>query len=282
MAATDAVAAILADAQALAAGPLEAPDRAARKSALVSRALSLPPPLASAPAAALRALASVPGLLDPRELEDATARMLGLAPVAPAVVPVVPVAPADPTTTGKGPRKSFKVAVVLSPPEGAWGPVQEIRRRHDKAYGRWMPHVNVVWPFAPEDAWGPARAVERLRAAAARAVRFRATLGAFRWFEHSSSCVMWLEPACEPAGALQQLREELAREFPEYAGAGHEGPWTPHLTVGQWAKKDVARAADGLREGWAPIAWEATELHLICRQGDDEPFHVAHVIPIGH
>lgn len=27
--------------------------------------------------------------------------------------------------------------------------IQDIRRRYDKAYLRWPPHINVLWPFYP-------------------------------------------------------------------------------------------------------------------------------------
>ena len=40
-------------------------------------------------------------------------------------------------------RLVYKSAVVVSPPSALWGPIQEIRKKHDKAYHRWMPHINL-------------------------------------------------------------------------------------------------------------------------------------------
>ena len=34
-------------------------------------------------------------------------------------------------------------AVILMPPKELWAPIQAIRSVHDKAYERWMPHINM-------------------------------------------------------------------------------------------------------------------------------------------
>ena len=38
-------------------------------------------------------------------------------------------------------------AVVLVPPRDLWAPIQAIRATNDKSYLRWMPHVNLLYPF---------------------------------------------------------------------------------------------------------------------------------------
>ena len=47
------------------------------------------------------------------------------------------------------PVKTHRSALAVVPPEEVWGPVQEVRRRHDRQFGRWMPHVNLRYPFRP-------------------------------------------------------------------------------------------------------------------------------------
>lgn len=42
-----------------------------------------------------------------------------------------------------------KAACCVIPPKGVWDPIQEIRKRYDSAYNRWMPHVNLLFPFIP-------------------------------------------------------------------------------------------------------------------------------------
>jgi hypothetical protein len=41
-------------------------------------------------------------------------------------------------------EKSFVTALAIVPPEAAWAQIDAIRAKHDKAYGRWMPHIKCV------------------------------------------------------------------------------------------------------------------------------------------
>lgn len=43
--------------------------------------------------------------------------------------------------------KSFKTAVCVVPPTPLWPQIQSIRATHDKSYIRWMPHINILYPF---------------------------------------------------------------------------------------------------------------------------------------
>lgn len=43
--------------------------------------------------------------------------------------------------------KVVSSAIIVAPPENLWGPIQAIRQEHDKAYERWMPHINLIYPF---------------------------------------------------------------------------------------------------------------------------------------
>ncbi len=47
--------------------------------------------------------------------------------------------------------KTNTTAVVLIPPEGAWPPIEDVRRRHDRQFRRWMPHVTLLYPFRPKE-----------------------------------------------------------------------------------------------------------------------------------
>ena len=45
--------------------------------------------------------------------------------------------------------KTFQAAIIIQPPLDQWQQIQIIRKAHDKAYQRWMPHVGcaMCWPF---------------------------------------------------------------------------------------------------------------------------------------
>ena len=67
--------------------------------------------------------------------------------------------------------KTHHTAVAVLPPEEIWEPIQAIRRRHDRQFRRWMPHINLLYPFVPRAQW--ATAVPLLTAATQRIQRSR-------------------------------------------------------------------------------------------------------------
>eukprot|EP00727_Mastigamoeba_balamuthi_P012862 m51a1_g8199 putative nudix family protein (1026) ;mRNA; r:16948-20779 len=196
----------------------------------------------------------------------------------------VPRAPVPAAATASGPVRSFRAAVVLAPPEALWGPIQEVRQAHDRAFARWMPHVNVVWPFVDRGRWEHTDAVQRLRDVAARVAPFRVALREVCSFAHTADSVLWLRPECEPEGRLHELQRLLADEFPELAPGEPNAPrepYIPHLTLGQWPKRGAAEAVRAMNAKWRSVEWQAEAIQLICRDSDHEPFHVEHSIALG-
>jgi poly(A) polymerase len=47
--------------------------------------------------------------------------------------------------------KTHQTAVAAIPPEAAWGPIQAVRKKHDRQFHRWLPHVNLLSPFFPPE-----------------------------------------------------------------------------------------------------------------------------------
>ena len=188
-------------------------------------------------------------------------------------------------------------ALVLVPPRDLWGPIQAIRATNDKSYLRWMPHVNLLYPFLRDDARG-----ETFAAAAAHAERalagvppFRVRLDDFRHFQHRKSCTVWLHPsdprvedAREPepgacAGVMAaQAALEAAFPFADHLSGISPAGFTPHLSVGQWPDRDRALvAAAEMRREWRPIEFEVDAVYLISRAGADDPFRIQARVPLG-
>ena len=53
------------------------------------------------------------------------------------------------TTDMKSPT-SVQSALCIIPPQHLWPDIQAIRKIHDPAYVRWMPHINIFFPFIDE------------------------------------------------------------------------------------------------------------------------------------
>ena len=155
-------------------------------------------------------------------------------------------------------------AVVICPPSSQWGPIQEIRSFNDKSYARWMPHINLLYPFLLDDGGdddAPRRNFDAATAVAREALRgiepFTVTLRSFGRFEHAKSCTVWLHPS-EPLEGDDPARRHLAnadvdahpppvsrgitstqaaleRAFPfadHLSSISPHSGYTPHLSVG--------------------------------------------------
>lgn len=63
-------------------------------------------------------------------------------------------------------------ALAIVADEGT-GPLQELRVKHDPAYERWPPHINIYFPFVDPDSFD--EVYESLRAAFAEFEEFEIT-----------------------------------------------------------------------------------------------------------
>src|SRR6202043_2332767 len=80
--------------------------------------------------------------------------------------------------------KTHQTAVAVVPPQEVWGPIQAIREKHDRQFRRWMPHVNLLYPFYPPER--VSEALPRLVEACMKIAPFLLSLNEFRIFQHSS------------------------------------------------------------------------------------------------
>jgi 2'-5' RNA ligase len=173
----------------------------------------------------------------------------------------------------------FRTAVALVPPETVWEPIQAVRRLHDRQITRWMPHVNLLYPFYPEADW--VAALPCLAEACARVAPFALTLARLDFFQHGSGrATLWLAP--EPARAVRALQAALQAAAPDCVELSRfPGGFTPHLSVGQFAGPDeVRRAREELQARWQPLSFLVDAVALLGR-APDTPFEVRRRLPLG-
>jgi 2'-5' RNA ligase len=177
--------------------------------------------------------------------------------------------------------KSHHTAVVLSPPEECWEPIQAIRRVHDRQVRRWMPHITLLYPFRPREMFAEAAAA--LRTAVADIDPFEITLREIRHFHHGRrSYTIWLAP--EPAHGLKRLQAALQAAIPECDDASrYAGGFTPHLSLGQVRSATVlTELTRSLQRSWQPFAFTVTRVSLIWRNDPpDDVFRVDRHIALG-
>ncbi|MHC4982753.1 MAG: 2'-5' RNA ligase family protein [Planctomycetota bacterium] len=176
--------------------------------------------------------------------------------------------------------KTHKTAVVLIPPEDVWEPIQQIRRKHDRQFRRWMPHVTLLYPFRPADKF--AALARPLEQACGLIEPFEVELAEFGWFAHGpKSFTLWLSP--QPAAKLIELQAAIQAVVPDCDDVRrHAGGFTPHLSVGQVRqKRRLEDLLKSLLSGWRCVRFVASQVALISR-GDppDDVFEVAQTIPL--
>ena len=174
--------------------------------------------------------------------------------------------------------KTHHTAVVVLPPAEVWEPIQAIRHRHDRQFHRWMPHINLLYPFVPRAQW--ATALPLLTAAAQRIPAFQITLAVFRSFTHTSgNSTLWLDP--EPSTSLILLQAILQAAMPTCDEQSRfPGGFTPHLSVGQArSSQTLQRLLGALQATWQPVLFTVTAVAVIWRQGDS-PFQVGEWLPL--
>ena len=193
-------------------------------------------------------------------------------PAAPVSVPV-----SIPRIRTISPSTNFKNALVIIPPRELWDPIQAIRTIYDPAYVRWMPHINVVWPFAVPHSHNDA--AEALVVNGFNNIQpFDLTfkdLGVF----HNKQSVLFLNPD-EPqnGNCLQRIRDVAEKTIPSIVKPGSQ-KFCPHLTVGKMAKHQIQSVTDEVN--WQKMTFTVKELYIISRPDDITPFKVIRKVPLG-
>jgi len=179
-------------------------------------------------------------------------------------------------------NKVVTSAIVVMPPADLWEPIQEIRSKHDKAYARWMPHINMAYPFVPESEFENARI--KLTNALSNFTPFTLTLNTFSYFKQGLGCTVHIHPETTPPNALKALQAILEREFPDcndLSQISADG-FHPHLTVGQWNTLDATnKAIKNFSSNWKPITITIEQIYLISRSAVSS-FEITHTIPFGN
>ena len=176
-------------------------------------------------------------------------------------------------------NKTHWTAVAVVPPEGVWSPVQAIRKRHDRKFSRWMPHLNLLYPFRPAEQFG--EAARRLTEVSSAIAPFPLALADFRSFTHGpESFTIWLAP--ESPEPVRLLQAALQAEFPDCDEVSRfPSGFTPHLSVGQApSEQALARLLAALRSDWKPIRFEVSEIALVRREAEG-PFRIERTIALG-
>lgn len=122
---------------------------------------------------------------------------------------------------------SRDTALCIIPPRSQWSKVDQLRSHYDKAYGKWPPHINLVYPFVQVDSLP--RAAEAVQSAATQQVRkpFSVCLDSAGVFQHRNDNTIYVHD--EDDAQLRNLRAAVLGAL----GQQHDGQYRMHMTIGQ-------------------------------------------------
>jgi len=161
--------------------------------------------------------------------------------------------------------KVYTSAVVIIPTEKIRAPIQEIRKKYDRQINRWMPHINLLYPFLPKNQFDN---IEKDLSMGCRNIEsFEISFRKFKYFSHRhQNYTMWLYP--EPSDLIIKLQSKLLEIFPECDDVNkHKGGFTPHLSVGQIKSKELLNLTlKKLQNQWKELKFELNSIYFISRE----------------
>jgi poly(A) polymerase len=166
-------------------------------------------------------------------------------------------------------------ACALVPPQSLWPAIQKIRQQYDPAYSRWMPHINLFYPFFSEAFLDEVS--QRLLPLFKEIPPFHLRLKRFHFFQHRQNCTLWLVPESDPPDALETLYQRLLSHLPPSLQEP-PFPFTPHLTVAKVSEKERKSLLEQLSQEWKPLEGEINALSFLCR-GKKTPFQLKNSLP---
>jgi 2'-5' RNA ligase len=181
-------------------------------------------------------------------------------------------------------------ACCIIPPEELWESIETIREQHDKSFGRWMPHINLSWPFVPPEqlkqasqklATSPLFA--KIRPFDIRLSRIAATAGS-KYVHFLVDEVIADAPVVAARGKargkavvavktnMELLCEAIASIFPVRE-------MKLHMTLGQFEQGNIDDQIAQLQRDWVPLQFHVDCVYLISRSSESSPMRIALTIP---
>lgn len=168
-------------------------------------------------------------------------------------------------------------ALTLVAPSEHHKKINEIRTTQDKAYPRWFPHINFLFPFVPVDRFDDVK--NRLINALKGFGPFTLEMKTIGYFDQGKVCTFHLKPTDD--SKLQALYQIIRKTLPEVTVKRDD--FHPHMTLAQCKKADAPTKKKEL-EAWlgAGMTMKIDHICLISRSKTDQsvPFSVHTEIPL--
>lgn len=178
----------------------------------------------------------------------------------------------SPSNTPRFQFNSTQTALAFIVPEHLQAEINSLRKIHDKAYTKWPPHINIIYPFVGPSLLSAATSIlrEALQTNEIQPVDLNThEVGLFR---HRRNATIFVKPSDEQDEAVCELRRVLVRALGCDEGEGtRDGIFRPHLSIGQAGLNGnhierLMEQAGKLEK----LSWNARSLVVLRRQESGE------------
>lgn len=177
-------------------------------------------------------------------------------------------------------KKVHNSAMVIIPPKILWPPIQAIRKQYDRQIQRWMPHINLIYPFVPLSKFN--HIIHKIKPVCERIKSFPLTFKEIKYFKHGKqNYTLWLAP--QPREKIISVQSKLITIFPRLDDLNRfKGGFTPHLSIGQIkGNTQFKKLLSHLQEKWEPISFTCGEIYFIHRTPQkNSPFQIERIISL--
>ena len=151
--------------------------------------------------------------------------------------------------------------------------INSLRKIHDKAYTKWQPHFNILYPFVDPSLLASAVAIIRETLQSEAAVHpIELNTNEVGTFKHRRNATIFLKPSAEPEEQVCELRRVLVKALGCDESEGtRDGIFRPHLSIGQAGLQgnSVERLLEQAMK-LASVGWKAMTLVVLKRQESGE------------
>ncbi|ATY60794.1 DUF455 domain [Cordyceps militaris] len=157
---------------------------------------------------------------------------------------------------------SHDTALCIIPPQSLWPAINRLRSLNDKAYAKWPPHINLVYPFVHPDVVADAADI-LLQLNLSNLFPLNVSITDADAFTHDKQNTLYLKPDAAAADDLHKLANRVRSALGWHA----QSRYAPHLTVGQTEDVDSSTHRFLLHKArlLTPISWAATQLAVMVR-----------------
>ncbi|KAK3192591.1 hypothetical protein K4F52_001390 [Lecanicillium sp. MT-2017a] len=174
-------------------------------------------------------------------------------------------AESETTSHGASWSLSHDTALCLIPPQNLWPAINRLRSLNDKAYGKWPPHINLVYPFVHPSAL-PAAADILSQLDLSEYNGSRIIVDGADAFVHNKYNTLYLKPQVGSEHDIPALVNTLRRTF----GWEPQPTFQPHLTVGQSEDPESDTHKFLLKKArlLTPVSWDLAQLAIMRREDE--------------